>query len=153
MRSFLVNLISTFFYVGYLPFIPGTFASIAAILFFVLCRHLGFSEVLMTFLIITAGFLVCGSSERKSGKKDPGFIVIDEVAGMFISLLFLPYSLKILALGFLLFRILDTLKPFPAGCLERRRGGIGIMSDDIIAGFYTNIILHFVVSFTSFKTS
>ncbi len=72
---------------------------------------------------------------------------------MFLSVFLIPYDLRIFAAAFLLFRILDTLKPFPSGCLEKLKGGIGIMADDIVAGLYANIILQFVLRFSSFKVS
>ena len=86
-------------------------------------------------------------------KKDPSCVVIDEVCGMLLSLIFLPYNIKLVIIAFLIFRILDTLKPFPVGRLERMKGGPGIMLDDIAAGIYTNIILQVVVIGTSFRAS
>jgi phosphatidylglycerophosphatase A len=90
--------------------------------------------------------------ERFSGKKDPGCIVIDEVAGMLIALSFMPLDLKIIFLGFLIFRILDTFKPYPAGRLQHLRGSLGVMADDLIAGIYTNIVLQVILKLASFKT-
>jgi len=95
-------------------------------------------------ILLFAGFLVCGRQERRLGKKDPGSIVIDEVCGMFLAafcLMFVPYQAKFAILGFLLFRILDALKPYPAGQLQKIRGSLGVMGDDLIAALYTNIIL------------
>ena len=91
--------------------------------------------------------------ERLSGKKDPGCIVIDEVAGMLIALSFMPADLKIIFLGFLIFRILDTLKPYPAGRLQHLRGSVGVMADDLIAGIYTNIVLQAILKLASFQIS
>lgn len=72
---------------------------------------------------------------------------------MLLGLVFIPYSLNLVIIAFVLFRILDTLKPFPAGRLERLPGSMGIMADDILAGIYTNIILQIVLRLTSFKIS
>ncbi len=83
-------------------------------------------------------------------KKDPGCIVIDEVMGMLIALSFLPAEPKIIVLAFFIFRILDTLKPFPAGRLQNLHGAIGIMGDDLVAGAYTNIVLQLILNL--FKT-
>jgi len=148
-----VKILSTFFYVGYLPFIPGTFGSLIGILLFLLIGGNILNYAQLTFLIIAIGFLVSGSAEKLMQKKDPPYIVIDEVSGMLLSLLFLPYDIKIAVVAFILFRVLDTLKPYPAGRLESFRGGRGIMADDLIAGFYTNIILQVALRAISFKAS
>ena len=153
MLKFIVKILSTFFYIGYLPLIPGTFGSLAGIVLFYLVKDNPVNYVFWTIVIIIAGFLVCGRSEKIMQKKDPRYVVIDEVSGMLLSLLFLPYDIKLVIIAFILFRILDTLKPYPAGCLEKSRGSLGIMGDDLIAGFYTNIILQVVVRVVSFKAS
>jgi len=90
------------------------------------------------------------TSEKLMRKKDPPCVVIDEVCGMLLGLLFVPYDIKLVIIAFLIFRILDTLKPFPVGRLERLKGSLGIMTDDLVAGLYTNIILQAVVILTSF---
>lgn len=87
------------------------------------------------------------------GEKDPGCIVIDEVCGMLLSLAFLPPDPGLVIFAFLVFRIMDTLKPYPAGVLQRLKGSVGIMSDDIVAGFYTNIILQLILKLASFNSS
>jgi len=109
--------------------------------------------VLLTIAVIAIGFLVCGRAEKAMAKNDPRFVVIDEVSGMLLSLVFIPYDIKLVVLAFILFRVLDTLKPYPAGRLERLKGSVGIMSDDLIAGLYTNLILQVVLRVTSFKAS
>lgn len=109
--------------------------------------------MLFTLLLIILGFLVTGEAEKILKKKDAKYIVIDEVSGMLLSLIFLPYNIKLVILAFLLFRILDALKPYPAGKLQKLKGSIGVMSDDIIAGLYTNIILQVVLRLASFKIS
>jgi len=153
MPKFIVKIVSTFFYIGYLPFIPGTFGSLAGIVLFYLVKDNPVSYAFWTIVIMIAGFLVCDRAEKIMQKKDPPYVVIDEVSGMLLSLLFLPYDIRVVIIAFILFRILDTVKPFPAGCLERVKGGLGIMGDDLIAGLYTNIILQVALKFTSFKGS
>jgi len=148
-----VRVLSTFFYIGYLPFIPGTFGSLAGLFLFILIQGSPALCMLLTFLIMGIGFLVCGRAEKMMQKKDPSCIVIDEVSGMLLSLLFLPYDIKIVAIAFIFFRILDTLKLYPAGRLEKLKGGVGIMADDLIAGLYTNIILQLALRAISFKVS
>lgn len=99
------------------------------------------------------GFLLSGRAEKIFNKKDAGCIVIDEVSGMLLSLIFIPYDIKLVIMAFILFRILDALKPFPSDRLQNLTGSIGIMSDDIVAGLYTNIILQVVLRLVSFKAS
>lgn len=153
MVKSVTKILSTFFYIGYLPLIPGTFGSLAGIVLFYLIKANVLNYTLFTLAVIVIGFLVCGKSEKAMQKNDPRYIVIDEVSGMLLSLMFIPYDIKFVIIAFILFRILDTLKPYPAGCLERLKGSIGIMSDDLIAGLYTNLILQVVLRVTSFKTS
>jgi phosphatidylglycerophosphatase A len=143
-EAFLVKTTSTFFYIGYLPFIPGTFASLAGLFIFMLIRNCLFTQLVFTFCFLTLGFLTSGQAERLLNQKDAKFIVIDEVAGMFLSLLFLPCDLRIFLIAFFIFRILDTLKPFPAERIQNLHGSVGIMGDDIIAGLYTNVTLQIV---------
>jgi phosphatidylglycerophosphatase A len=79
--------------------------------------------------------------ERVLGKKDPGVIVIDEVAGMLLSVILLPRTIPVLITAFLLFRLFDIWKPFPARESQALTGGVGVMVDDLIAGFYTLILI------------
>ena len=79
--------------------------------------------------------------ERALGVKDPGVIVIDEVAGMMVSVLTLPRTIPVLLTAFVLFRIFDVWKPFPARASQSLAGGFGVMVDDLIAGFYALLVL------------
>jgi len=151
--NFIIKTLSTFFYVGYLPLIPGTFGSIFGVFLFYCVKDNGFAHILLTLILIVLGFLVTGRAEKIFNKKDARCIVIDEVSGMLLSLLFIPYDIKLVIMAFILFRILDTLKPFPSGRVQNLTGSIGIMGDDIIAGLYTNIILQVVLRLVSFKAS
>ncbi|MDP3731917.1 MAG: phosphatidylglycerophosphatase A [Candidatus Omnitrophota bacterium] len=153
MLNFITKTLSTFFYVGYLPLIPGTFGSIAGIFLFYLVKDNNFIYIFLTLTLIILGFLLTGKAEKIFNKKDAGCIVIDEVSGMLLSLIFIPYDIKLVIIAFILFRILDTLKAFPSGRLQNLTGSIGIMSDDIVAGLYTNIILQIVLRLVSFKAS
>jgi phosphatidylglycerophosphatase A len=142
MPKFPVKILSTFFYIGYLPLVPGTFASIAGLLIFFLIKNNLFLYTSITLLFISLGLLVCGRAERIFSKKDAKYIVIDEISGMLLSLIFIPYyNIKIVLVGFVLFRILDVLKPYPASKIQNLTGSLGVMGDDIIAALYTNIIL------------
>ncbi|MFH1269872.1 MAG: phosphatidylglycerophosphatase A [Candidatus Omnitrophota bacterium] len=151
--NFITRTASTFFYVGYLPFMPGTFASIAALFLFYGVKDNSFIYALLTLGLIILGFLVSGRAEKIFNKKDAGCIVIDEVCGMLLSLAFIPYDIRLVIAAIILFRILDILKPYPAGRLQSLSGSIGIMGDDIIAALYTNIILQVFLRLASFKAS
>ncbi len=151
ISKFVIKLISTFFGVGYLPFISGTFASIAGVFLFYLVKDNAALFVLLTSILLIAGFVVAGMAEKAFGKKDARCIVIDEVCGMLLSLGFLPfYNIKVIIAGFLVFRILDSLKPYPAWQLQGLKGSPGVMADDIIAGIYTNIVLQLALRLASF---
>jgi phosphatidylglycerophosphatase A len=152
MPKALAKIITTFFFIGYLPLIPGTFGSLAGL---VLVSLYGDSILypVLTLIILFLGFVSAAKAEEIFQARDPRCVVIDEVAGMMLSLLFLPLNIKVILCGFLLFRILDALKPFPAHRLEALPGGLGIMADDIVAAFYTNIILQLVVRFASVRIS
>ncbi len=149
--DFVVKTTSTFFYSGYAPFIPGTIGSILGLFLFYLLKDDSLVYGFFTFLILILGFLVSGEAERIFKQKDSRYIVIDEVGGMLLSLAFIPSDIKWVIAGFIIFRILDALKPYPAARLQELKGSLGVMSDDIVAALYTNIILQIVLRFTSFK--
>ncbi|MCM8800451.1 MAG: phosphatidylglycerophosphatase A [Candidatus Omnitrophica bacterium] len=149
----LVKMLSTFFYIGYLPFIPGTFASIFALFLFYLIKGNLFAYISLIFLLMLLGFLTTTKAEKIFAKKDPAMVVIDEVCGMLLSLVFVPYDLKLVIAGFGLFRIIDAVKPYPINKIQNLRGSLGIMGDDILSGLYTNLILQIVARLISFKAS
>ncbi|MDD4953709.1 MAG: phosphatidylglycerophosphatase A [Candidatus Omnitrophica bacterium] len=151
IRNAVVKIIATFFYIGYLPLVPGTFGSLAGVFLYAgIIRH---EALFFTIILVAVGFLVSGSAEKILGRKDSRHIVIDEVVGMQVALVYLPYDFKVMAIAFIIFRILDALKPYPAYKLERLKGSLGIMSDDLIAGLYTNMILQIALRIVSFKAS
>jgi phosphatidylglycerophosphatase A len=153
IRKIIIKTISTFFYIGYLPIIPGTFGSMAGILLFYLIKDSLPVYALSTLLLIILGFLVTSEAEKIFNKKDARYIVIDEVCGMLLSLIFVPYNIKLVIIAFILFRIFDSLKPYPAGRFQDLKGSAGVMLDDIIAGVYTNVILQVVLRLASFRIS
>lgn len=128
--------IATVLGAGYAPVAPGTVGSALTVLFLWLLPFsiLGLTGFLV--LVLVAGTWAADRAERLLGGKDPSAIVIDEVAGMTISLMLAPRNLGAYALAFLFFRIFDVLKPFPAYQSQRIGGGVGVMIDDVIAGFY-----------------
>jgi len=91
--------------------------------------------------VVAVGIWASHRVEEVLGRKDPGVIVIDEVAGMMVAVLFLPRTLGVLACAFLLFRFFDIWKPFPAYESQGLRGGLGVMVDDLIAGVYTLVLI------------
>lgn len=153
VRDSAVTAITTFFYLGFLPLIPGTFGSIAGLGIFFIVKDCITAYIAVTLGLMILGFLLSGRAEEVLKKKDHRSIVIDEVCGMLLSLCFLPYDLKIVVIGFFIFRLLDTVKPYPADRLQDLKGGAGVMSDDIVAGVYTNLILQAVARLTSLTAS
>ena len=98
-------------------------------------------QLLLAFALTAVGFMVGTTCEKMLHTKDPRAVVIDEVSGIFISFIGVPWNFKTAIFGFFVFRLLDTIKPYPAGKLQNLRGSTGIMLDDIVAGVYTNIVL------------
>jgi len=135
--------IASFGYVGFFPFAPGTAGSLAALALFAFVRWVGMPafEIGMIVVVLVAGIWSANGAERALGRKDPGPVVIDEVLGMLITLALLPVSMAGVVLGFLLFRLFDIVKPYPAGRLEHLPGGYGIMLDDAMAGVYAYVVL------------
>jgi len=133
------------FYSGYFPVASGTVGSLAAlIIYFIPGFEQWFIIVPLTLIFAAYGIYVGTKFEIVYGK-DPAECTIDEIVGMWISLIALPKTILIVVAAFLLWRILDIIKPPPARNLERLEGGIGIMIDDVISGLYTLIIMHLVV--------
>ena len=129
-------------FVGYLPVAPGTWGTLAGL---IIAALLPVSPVVRLTIIaigIIIGAAAADVAERVIGETDSGHIVIDEFVGFLISVVFVPQTYGYLAAAFLLFRFFDILKPFPIRNLERTiKGGAGIMADDILAGFLTNVVL------------
>ncbi len=141
------TLIASYFYVGFIPVIPGTFGSLAAftLYFALISLNQWRLYVLGVTLICAIGVWAANRVEADSKIVDPSFVVIDEVAGQLITLFLIPFSWIYLPAGFLLFRAFDILKPFPARRAEELPGGWGIMLDDIFAGIYANLFLQLTV--------
>jgi len=140
------EIIATAFYIGYAPIVPATFgAAFGALLFWLAVPQSIAAQLLVTIALIILAVIVSGRAEEKYGR-DGRQIVIDEVAGMFVSLCFLfpAGSLKnpwVLLAAFVAFRVFDVLKPFPAGRSQRLPGGWGVVADDVVAGIYANILV------------
>lgn len=135
--------VASFGYVGFFPIAPGTAGSLAALALFAFVRWVGMPafELATIVAVLIVGVWSANGAERALGRKDPGPVVIDEVLGMLITLAWLPVSMAGVVLGFLLFRLFDIVKPYPAGRLEHLPGGYGIMLDDAMAGVYSYLVL------------
>jgi phosphatidylglycerophosphatase A len=138
--------------VGYLPLMPGTFGSMVGVGIFLLLTRVtsGIWVVLVSIPVITfAGIWAATRTEQLSGRKDPGKVVVDEVAGQMISLLpLMIFNVNALTvmISFTLFRVFDIVKPYPARRLEALRGGYGIMCDDLVAGVYGAVITSIIIA-------
>lgn len=139
--------IATCGYVGYVPVAPGTAGSIAGLALYGAAGLLGGTqvEIGVLALVLAVGVWSSAASERHLGETDPGVVVIDEVAGMLITLLGLQPTWGGALAGFLAFRFFDVVKPFPARWAERLPGGWGVMADDVIAGLYAHLVLRLLL--------
>ncbi|NNG00427.1 MAG: phosphatidylglycerophosphatase A [Desulfobacteraceae bacterium] len=138
------------FYSGKIPKAPGTFGSLAALPFcFLLSVLPTYASIAVIIIFVGIAVWIAGNAEKLLNEKDPGSIVIDEIAGMFVVFMGLPFTPGIIAGGFVLFRVLDILKPIPIRTIERRlSGGTAIVMDDVAAGVMVNLLLRLVMVFT-----
>lgn len=126
---------------GFVPVAPGTAGSLLAALLLWLIPFSNFSLGVSLGCVTLVGIWAGERIERLYGRKDPGVIVIDEVAGMMLSVLALPRTPLVLVMAFLCFRVLDIVKPYPARQSQALSGGLGVVVDDLIAGAYTLLLL------------
>ena len=143
-NTLFAKLICTLFYAGYFPVAPGTFGSLITLLIIWLFIP-SFFHILLP-ISIGLFFISVWSATRGEEifGKDGRQIVIDEVAGMAISLLFVPKEIKWYVIAFFLFRFFDIVKPPPARAAEKLKGGWGVTLDDVIAAIYANVSLHMI---------
>jgi phosphatidylglycerophosphatase A len=142
-RGFTVaSLVATAFGAGYSPVAPGTAGSLVGLALFWPLHRLGLSGQLVALAVVFLAGVKCSTVVAAGlGRKDPGLVVVDEVAGMWTTLLLVPFTPGVAALAFVAFRVMDVLKPYPARQLEALPGGWGIMCDDLMAGVYANLLL------------
>lgn len=148
-----IKAVASVLYLGYLPLIPGTFGSAAGLGLYWIVKESALAHLAFVLGAAVLGFWSSGEAAQIMQRKDSPQIIIDEVCGMLIALLFLPVDLKLALLAFFLFRLTDTLKPYPASVLQRIEGSAGIMLDDIVAGIYTNLILQAAIRLVSLIAS
>ena len=135
--------VCSFGYIGFFPIAPGTIGSAAGVLVYLAVSRVAVPHIqLMTIVALAAaGVALTRPCEEDLRCVDPGPIVIDEVMGMLVTLFMIPVGWGGILLGFLLFRALDVMKPFPARQLEKLHGGFGVMADDAMAAIYANLLL------------
>ena len=128
---------------GFAPKAPGTLGSAAATLLYLPLAELPLAiYCVLVVLGFVAGVWICGSTSRQLGVHDHGGIVWDEFVGVWITLIAVPPNLSGILFGFLLFRLLDIVKPWPIKCADKKvHGGFGIMLDDAIAGILASACL------------
>jgi phosphatidylglycerophosphatase A len=134
-------LLATVCGVGYVPIAPGTVGSAVGLLAWAVMPPSPLVHELTIVALFVIGSWSGSVAERHFGRSDPGQVVIDEVMGMLVTLLFNPVGWAGALVAFLLFRIADVVKPYPANRLERLPGGIGVMADDAMAAIYANFVL------------
>ena len=137
------------FFTGYIPFASGTFGSFAAVLIYLIPGFENPTIMLLAISLLTVWGFTLGDKFEGVYGKDPAQFTLDEVVGTWIALLFVPKNLYYIAISFVIWRLLDIVKPFPARQVESLKGGKGIMLDDIIAALYSLILVHIVIYFIS----
>jgi len=141
--------LATCAYIGYVPVAPGTFGSAVGLAVFFAVRSTGsFAvEILAICALFVIGIWSGTQAEHHFGGVDPAPIVLDEVVGMLITLAFLPVNLGGAIVGFLVFRVLDVVKPWPSARFEALPGGLGVMADDGMAAVYGNLVMRGLIAF------
>lgn len=135
---------------GYIRLAPGTFGSAIGVLFYLLLHYLRFDmvmQIVVAVLLVAASIWAASVASRELQQEDPSQVVVDEVAGQFVTLMLTGSAIRGAILGFLIFRVLDIIKPWPAQKIERFHGGVGIVGDDVAVAIYGNLILQGVFYF------
>jgi phosphatidylglycerophosphatase A len=140
--------IATCGYLGYAPIAPGTWGSAAGLLVFFAVRSTGSTAVELAVIaaLFAVGVWSGTQAEHHFGGIDPGPIVLDEVVGMLITLALLPVNLTGALVGFVIFRVLDVVKPWPSAGFEKLPGGLGVMADDGMAAVYGNLVMRGLIA-------
>ena len=149
MKNELAKIISTIFYIGYSKYLPGTIGSLLAIPTGILILKIGGIVALLIFIFILT-LIALFSIEiyiKEHQSSDPKEIIIDEFIGQLFVLIFTSFSSLAIFIGFLLFRFFDISKLYPVNKVEKIRGPIGVLADDIVAGLMTCIIILLIKQF------
>jgi phosphatidylglycerophosphatase A len=139
--------IATCGYLGYVPVAPGTFGSALGLVVFAAVRSTGSPavEIAAIAIVFAVGLWAGTVAEHHFGGIDPGPVVLDEVLGMLITLALLPVNTAGAIVGFLVFRVLDVVKPWPSARFEHLPGGLGVMADDAMAAIYGNVVMRLLI--------
>ena len=144
--NYFIVILATGFGVGYSPLAPGTLGTLITIPIYYFLSTIPsplYELTLITFFFLSSW--ISGQAQNYWGRQDDPRIVIDEMMGFLITMLWLPKTIFSVITGFFLFRFFDILKPFPIRRIDKRwKGGYGVVSDDVLAGIYSNIILQIV---------
>ena len=142
-RERAILFVATGFFIGRVPVAPGTLGSLIGLPACFLLSRLNFLQSLiciLAFVLFAIG--IASAAEKIIKRKDPGQIVIDEIAGLMVALAGLPFNLTTVLAGFIIFRVFDILKPFPIRIIDKKvGGGSGIVLDDVLAGVYGNLVV------------
>jgi phosphatidylglycerophosphatase A len=144
--KYLILFFATGFGAGFSPIVPGTMGTLIAIPIYYFISSISFplyELTLVAFFFFSSW--VAGQAEKYWEKKDDRRIVIDEIMGFLVTMLWVTKTPLTIVSGFVLFRFFDILKPFPIRHLERVKSGFGVVLDDVLAGIYSNILLHLVL--------
>ncbi len=149
--SLLVRVFASGLFSGYSPVASGTVGSLVGLAIYFIP---GFEQpyyIMPACVIVFLAGIKAGDAMEAYYGHDPAEMTIDEVLGMWFTLFLLPKSIVVAVAGFFVFRILDIVKPFPAKKFDRSTGGFGIMMDDVVSAFYSNLILEVVFSIPFFR--
>lgn len=154
VQRLLVVFLASGAFTGYSPVAPGTVGTLVAVPLALPLSWLCTAHPLLCLPILLVGIGACcwvaGVAEVAFGQHDSRRIVIDEIAGYLVAVAYLPPSPVVLAAAFLIFRFFDVVKPYPASWVDRNLpGGAGVVLDDVVAGLYSNLVLH-ALFFTGF---
>ncbi len=150
----IVLVLSTWFGTGLLPIAPGTFGTLATVPLILVLDNIGtIYKALSLMIAIVVAIWASGRHQELLRQSDPREIVIDEVAGFLLTMLFLPRSWLAIGLGFIFFRLFDILKPYPIRQTERIKGGLGVVIDDLVAGLYAYAVVRIILLIPGFSGS
>jgi phosphatidylglycerophosphatase A len=142
---FLARVFASAFFSGYSPVASGTVGSAVGLaIYFIPGFEHPYVIMPVAFVVFLVGIKTAEIMEAHYGH-DPAEVTVDEVLGMWMSLILLPKNLALAGVAFILFRLFDIVKPFPAKKFDAVKGGAGIMLDDLVAAAYTNIIIHLLL--------
>jgi phosphatidylglycerophosphatase A len=144
--NYFIVMLATGFGVGYSPIAPGTTGTLLSIPIYLFLSQIPsrlYELTLLTFFFLASW--IAEQAQKYWATRDDQRIVIDEIMGFLITMLWIPRTIFFISMGFILFRFFDILKPFPIRRLEKRwKGGFGVVLDDVAAGVYVNIILQII---------